>query len=123
MIKVLSKQQKGFIQYAILIFLLLSLLTLFFTSFLHIKLDEAKKSEVLSREKNLVLAEDTIISNRIHRISGDLMFVADCLRLSDNGDGTSSDVQKHLIAFSNRKAIYNQIRFIDTDGNEIIRVN
>ena len=63
MIKVLSKQQKGFIQYAILIFLLLSLLTLFFTSFLHIKLDEAKKSEVLSREKNLVLAEDTIISN------------------------------------------------------------
>ena len=123
MIKVLSKQQKGFIQYAILIFLLLSLLTLFFTSFLHIKLDEAKKSEVLSREKNLVLAEDTIISNRIHRISGDLMFVADCLRLSDNGDGTSSDVQKHLIAFSNRKAIYDQIRFIDTDGNEIIRVN
>ena len=49
--------------------------------------------------------------------------MADCLRLNDNGDGDYSEVEMQWIAFSNRKMIYDQIRYIDVDGNEIIRVN
>ncbi|HPD88467.1 MAG TPA: sensor domain-containing diguanylate cyclase [Oscillospiraceae bacterium] len=123
MIKVLFKQKKAFIQYAIFIFLLLSLIILSISSFLQYKLNEAKKIELLNNEQSLIRTEDTIISNRINRISGDLLYVADCFRLNDNGDGDYSEVEKQWVAFSNRKMIYDQIRFIDTDGNEIIRVN
>lgn len=123
MIKGLLKQKKSFIQSSVIIFIILSLLTLLFTSFLQFKLYESKKSELLNNEQNLIMTENTLISNRFNRISGDLLYVADCFRLNDNGDGDYSEVEKQWLAFSNRKEIYDQIRFIDIDGNEIIRVN
>jgi len=123
MIKILLKQKKIFIQYGIATFLILSLLILVFTSFLQYKLNEAKKNELHNSEQSLIKTENTIISNRINRISGDLLYVADCLRLNDNSNGNYSEVEKQWISFSNRKIIYDQIRFIDVDGNEVIRVN
>ena len=71
----------------------------------------------------MIRTENTVISNRINRISGDLLYVADCLRLNDNRDGNYSEVEEQWITFSNRKMIYDQIRFIDVVGNEIIRAN
>jgi len=123
MLKVLSKQKKAFFLYTIALFLILSFIVLFLTSFFQYKLDEVKKSNLLDSEQNLINTENTVIANRINRISGDLLYVADCLRLNDNGDANYSEVEKLWLAFSNRKMIYDQIRFIDVDGNEIIRVN
>ena len=123
MLKVLLEQKKTFFLYVIVLFFLLSFIVLFLTSFFQYKLDGVKKSELLNNEQNLISTENSVISNRINRISGDLLYVADCLRLSDNGDGNYSEVEKQWIAFSNRKMIYDQIRFINVDGNEIIRVN
>ena len=123
MIKVLLKQKKTFIKYTIILFLLLSLLVLFFTLFLQFNLNKTKKREILNNEQSLLRAESTIILNRISRISGDLLYVTDCLRLNDNSYGNYLEVEKQWLAFSNRKMIYDQIRFIDVDGNEIIRVN
>ena len=71
----------------------------------------------------MISTENTVISNRINRISGDLLYLADCFRLNDNENGNFSALEKQWVAFSNRKMIYDQIRFIDVDGNEIIRVN
>lgn len=123
MLEVLLKQKKTFVQYLIVLFLILSFTVLFLTSFFQYKLDEVKKVELLNNEQNLIRTENTVISNRINRISGDLLYVADCLRLNDNRDGNYSEVEKQWITFSNRKMIYDQIRFIDVVGNEIIRVN
>lgn len=94
MIKGLLKQKKSFIQSSVIIFIILSLLTLLFTSFLQFKLNESKKSELLNNEQNLIMTENTLISNRFNRISGDLLYVADCFRLNDNGDGDYSEVEK-----------------------------
>ncbi len=123
MIKVILKQKKVFFKYTIILFLIFSIITLTSTSLVQYKLNEAKKSELQNYEQSLINTENTIISNRINRISGDLMYVADSLRLNDNGDGNYIEVEKQWIAFSNRKMIYDQIRFIDVDGNEVIRVN
>ena len=78
-----------------------------------------KKSELLKGEQNIVGVENTIIFNKINRISGDLLYVADCLRLNDNGTADYKEVEKQWIAFSNRKTLYDQIRFIDVEGNEV----
>lgn len=84
MITGLLKQKRSFIQNSVIIFIILSLLTLLFTSFLQFKLNESQKSELLNNEQNLIMTENTLISNRFNRISGDLLYVADCFRLNDN---------------------------------------
>ena len=123
MIHVILKQKRAFIQYAAAIFVVFSLLTVSFTSFLQYQLFEAKRKELLIGEQSLIKTENAIMSNRIGRISGDLLYIADCFRLNDKGDGDHSAVEKLWLAFSDRIRIYDQIRFIDADGNEIIRVN
>ncbi len=123
MIKVLQKQKKVFIKYFIFMFMLLSILILFFTLFLEYKLSDVKRNEFLDKEKSIIMTENTLIANRINRISGDLLYVADCFRLNDNSDGNYSEVEKQWLAFSNRKKLYDQIRFIDLNGNEVIRIN
>jgi len=121
--KVLKKQKRGLIQYTLGLFLVFGLAILIVSSLLQYKINEVKKSELLKSEQNIVGVENTIIFNKINRISGDLLYVADCLRLNDNGTKDYKEVEKQWIAFSNRKTLYDQIRFIDVEGNEVIRIN
>ena len=123
LIKVLKKQKRVVIQYTVGLFLIFGLAILIVSSLLQYKINEVKKSELLKGEQNTVGVENTIIFNRINRISGDLLYVADCLQLNDNGTADYKEVEKQWIAFSNRKMIYDQIRFIDVEGNEVIRIN
>ncbi len=120
---VISKQKKTFIKYAVIIFLILSVFTLSIISYVQYKLNESKRNEILNRNQILLETENTIIATRFSRVSGDLLYVADCFRLNDNGDGDYSEVEKQWVAFANRKTIYDHIRFIDIEGNEIVRVN
>lgn len=123
LIKVLRKQKRVVIQYTVGLFLMFGLAILIVSSLLQFKINEVKKSELLKGEQNIVGVENTIIFNKINRISGDLLYVADCLRLNDNGTADYKEVEKQWIAFSNRKTLYDQIRFIDVEGNEVIRIN
>ena len=123
MIKSLLKQKKVFIQYAVLIILVLFLASLLVSSYLQSLSDETAKNELLINEKNTVLTANAVLSNRIGGISGDLMYAADCFRLGDHGDGDYTEVEQQWLAFSNRKKTFDQIRFLDADGNELIRVN
>ena len=119
----LMKQKSVIIRYALGIFLILGIAVLIVSSLIQFKIRVAKRKELLKNEKNIIGAENTIISNKINRISGDLLYVADCLRLNDDGTKDYEDVEKQWLAFSNRKTLYDQIRFIDMDGNEVIRIN
>ena len=56
-------------------------------------------------------------------LSGDLLYLTDCLRLNDDGTNNYVDAEKLWLAFSNRRTLYDQIRFIDMEGNEVIRIN
>ncbi|URN82863.1 sensor domain-containing diguanylate cyclase [Acetobacterium wieringae] len=77
----------------------------------------------MAQQQQLVAVEKTIISNKVNRLATDLLYATDALALGDNGRGDYSDAEDHWLAFANRKMIYDQIRFIDVDGNEVIRVN
>lgn len=123
LIKVLKKQKRVLIQYTLGLFLVFGLAILIVSSLLQFKINEVKKSELLDVEQNTVGSENTLIYNKINRISGDLLYVTDCLRLNDNGTTDYKEVEKQWIAFSNRRTLYDQIRFIDVEGNEVIRIN
>ena len=68
--------------------------------------------------------EGTIIANKVGGLVGDVLFIADSMLLEDTRDYTDDSIIVQLwIAFSNREQIYDQIRYLDTDGNEVIRIN
>lgn len=119
----LMKQKSVIIRYALGIFAVLGLAVLIVSSLIQFEIREVKRKELLKNEQNIISAENTIISNKINRISGDLLYVTDCLRLNDDGTNNYADVEKLWLAFSNRRTLYDQIRFIDMEGEEIIRIN
>ena len=121
--KVLIKQKKILIQYTVGMFLIFGLVILIISSILELKINKVKKNDLLKNEQNIIEVENAIISNKINKISGDLLYINDCLRLNDEGNSNYGNVEEQWLAFSNRKMIYDQIRFIDLEGNEVIRVN
>ena len=119
----LMKQKSVIIRYALGIFAVLGLAVLIVSSLIQFEIREVKRKELLKNEQNIISAENTIISNKINRISGDLLYVTDCLHLNDDGTNNYADVERQWLAFSNRRTLYDQIRFIDMEGNEVIRIN
>lgn len=117
------KQKKLFFKYAIFFFLAFSIIALSVTSIISVNLNEVQKSALLNSEQRLLSVENAIISSRLNKITGDLLFITDSFKLNDNENADYSELEKEWVAFSNRRMIYDQIRFIDTAGNEIIRVN
>ncbi|MEA4972478.1 MAG: diguanylate cyclase [Candidatus Metalachnospira sp.] len=85
--------------------------------------DKVQKQEIIINEQRLVDVERAIISNKINRLVSDVLYISDSLKLNDDGNGDYSKVEQQWLAFSNRKTLYDQIRFIDLIGNEVIRVN
>lgn len=123
LIEVFKKQKRLIVLHTVELFSVFSLAILIISSLLQHQIDEVKKNELLKAEQNIIDVENTIIFNKMNRISGDLLYVTDCLRLEDNGSGEYDEVEKQWIAFSNRRTLYDQIRFIDVKGNEVIRIN
>ncbi|MDO9491016.1 diguanylate cyclase domain-containing protein [Acetobacterium sp.] len=121
--KTISKDTKKTILYTVGLFLILSLVFFVITLVIQVNVDAAQKNEIMTQEEQLVRVEKTIISNKVNRLATDLLYVTDALKLGDSGRGDYSAAEEHWLAFSNRKMIYDQIRFIDVDGNEVIRVN
>lgn len=121
--KIINKETKKTIFYTLGMFFFFSLAFFVITLVIQINTDMAEKDEIMTQEKQLVDVEKTIITNKVDRLATDLLYVTDALELGDNSRSDYSTVADHWLAFSNRKMIYDQIRFIDVDGNEVIRVN
>jgi diguanylate cyclase (GGDEF)-like protein len=121
--KAINKDTKKTILYTLGVFLILSLVFFLITLVIQINADTVSKNEIMNQEEQQLDVEKTIVANKVNRLTTDLLYVTDALKLGDNGRGDYADVEDHWLAFANRKMIYDQIRFIDVDGNEVIRVN
>ncbi|MGE4509241.1 MAG: diguanylate cyclase [Eubacteriaceae bacterium] len=111
------------LKFMTLIFVGLSLVTIVVTAYFQCKMNEQEKYHVISQEKVVLESEQSAIYNKLNKRTAELLFLSDCLRLHDSGDGDYTEVTADWLAFSNRKQIYDQIRFIDINGDEIIRVD
>lgn len=121
--RALLKERKKIILYAFSIFITLSLAYLLITLVIQSNSDKIYKKEIISSEKRLVDLERRNISNKVNALISDILYISDSLKISNTSIGNYSELKQQWIAFSNRKKIYDQIRFIDKDGNEVIRVN
>ncbi len=123
MIKNIFKQKGTFFKSLLILFLISSCLTLFFTSYLQYQLNEVRKKELINQEDDLIHTESEIVFGRLNMVSNDLMYVLDCLRLNDSPETSYSEVKDLWEAFSDRRKIYDQIRYIDVNGDELVRIN
>lgn len=121
--KAINKDTKKTMLYTLGLFLILSLVFFLITLVIQINADTVLKNEIMSQEQLLVDVEKTIVANKVNRLTTDLLYLTDILAMGDSGRGDYSDVEDHWLAFTNRKMIYDQIRFINADGDEVIRVN
>lgn len=119
--KILQKKKKEITIYALIIFAVVSVFYIAVAFVIQLNTDSSQKSEIIKTEERLVEAERVIIMNKIDRLISDSLFMADILHYYEN-DYTAEQLQKQWIDFSNRKKIYDQIRYIDIDGNEIVRI-
>jgi len=84
---------------------------------------DAQREKMFTNQQDLVDTERTVITSKIDRLTDDLIYVRDSLKLNTADGGDPSSVIPGWIAFADSQKIYDQIRFIDVNGNEVIRVN
>lgn len=65
------------------------------------------------------------LQEKIGNVVSDLLILSESLSLDATFDGTSSFARlgEEYVLFSQRRMVYDQIRFIDNDGKETVRVN
>lgn len=121
--KELIKLKKNIILHGVCIFIVVSFVYLAIAVVLQINTNELKKSEMIKNEERLLNVEQDVISYRIDRVVSDVLYIADNFEAHSVNTSDFTNIEKEWISFSNRKRIYDQIRFIDVDGNERIRIN
>ena len=123
LIKKLFGEKKRIFLYTFFAVFILGITYLSVSLIIRINSDKIQQAEIVNSEEQLVDIEKTIVSNKVNRLVTDVLYIADSLRLNDISSGDYSEIEKQWMAFSNRKKIYDQIRYIDLEGNEIIRIN
>ncbi len=78
-----------------------------------------------NNEAILIEAEKKIIQVKLDHLADDLRYISHetCLVDYVSGEGQLEEVIYNWILFSQSKDVYDQIRYIDTEGNERIRIN
>ncbi len=87
------------------------------------RVNELKFDEVKENEKGLVNFQNQLLGKQFRNVLGDLHYLqhvyAEDLMNSENVDQIADD----WLEFSNQRQFYDQIRFINADGDEVIRIN
>lgn len=121
--KLFKNNCKSLLLKSLFIFIILSLIYLSGAIFINSETNSVHKREVITNEERLIDTEKTIISNKMDNVIGDILYVSDSLSLYDDNSSDKEKLLTQLVDFSNRRKVYDQIRFIDLDGNEKIRIN
>jgi methyl-accepting chemotaxis protein len=86
-----------------------------------------QKDLILSDESNLIEVKQETIIKDFNAIISDLMYLSEITDLENlkNPENTSyrQRLEEEFVSFIKRKGLYDQIRYIDTSGMEILRVN
>ncbi len=122
-IQMLLKEKRIAQLFTLLIFLVMAFVFLVVTYVLQVNEDRIIRSEVEITEYDLVQLEKSTIANKIQRRASDVLFVVDSLYLSGEMLSGFNEIERPWIAFSDRYQIYDQIRYIDSSGQEKIRIN
>ena len=102
---------------------LLNSITIIILFYLDSQIIKVKRNEIISNEKALIKLGQKIIENDISKVLGDLHFFQESITLTFKTGSDIKNLENIWLYFSNRSKMYDQIRYLDNDGNEKIRIN
>ena len=86
-----------------------------------------ERAIIETRVQGTVESRIEMIESEFQLIVSDLMFLSDhneLLKVLESGEaGQRESLAAEYLSFSARKGIYDQIRFLDETGREVVRVN
>ena len=109
--------------YCLSAFLILSIAYFAVAIIIRVNSNNSRKAEIINSEQQIADVEKTIISNKINRLITDVLYITDSFQLNESSSGNYSEIEKQWLAFADRKKVYDQIRYIDFEGNEEIRID
>lgn len=120
--KLLEAKKKIFL-YGLTLFIIMSFINLMFLYYLHMSTNKIKETELIGNEKRVVDFESNVFFNKINVLTSDVLYISDTYNLHRLNSEKLKEIEKEWISFSDRRGVYDQIRFIDIDGDEKIRIN
>jgi diguanylate cyclase (GGDEF)-like protein len=118
-----KSEAKEILLYTLLIFIALSVPLIFALFYVESYNLKNSKNEITNSETGLINAEKSVIAAKVDRLASDTLYLKDTVSIAGLSPAGYSTIQKQWIAFANHQRCYDQIRFIDIKGNELIRVN
>ena len=113
--KLRAEDSKPFFLSLLFVFLGISLLFLIATMLIQAEANRVKRMEIDISERSLIASEEYFVNYKITRLTSDLQFINDTMELND-------PVHKGYNNIDSRK-VYDQIRFLNTQGDELVRVD
>ena len=110
------------ITYFLISFLIIFILSFSVIFIMEKEISKSKSEDIMASETRIVTTKTQILEDALYRIIGDLGYLNHVysLRLSENVD--SDEIAIEWTELAKHKKIYDQIRYIDKNGNEIIKI-
>lgn len=122
--EMLRTQKRRLLLYTLIVFSVMAVVFTAVAMYEQNHADTISRIEIDNNESNLIDIEKTLISGKVERLVSDALYIADSLHINETFHHDDySEIVQQWISFSNGKGVYDQIRYLDLDGNEIIRVN
>lgn len=86
----------------------------------------SQKAVLNSREKNLTDLVSQAVRDELQNVSSDLFYLANLPQLQEyltTGGVPPASLTENILLFSKHRKAYDQIRYIDSSGMEVIRIN
>ena len=119
--KMINKVNKP-ITYFLISFLIIFILSFSVIFIMEKEISKSKSEDIMASETRIVTTKTQILEDALYRIIGDLGYLNHVysLKLSENVD--SDEIATEWTELAKHKKIYDQIRYIDKNGNEIIKI-
>ncbi len=117
------KSKKTFFLSLLSIFVALSFVLLAISMLILSDENKIKRAEVDISERSMIASEEYFITYKFNRLISDLRFICDSLSLNYPANGDFSKVAALWLSYSENRGVYDQIRFIDLSGNEVVRID
>ena len=118
-----SGDKKTFLLWFGLVFVAISIIFLVTTMLLQAENNRYKRITVDITERSLINSEQYFIEYKIGRLISDLQFIYNTLEQNVATHDEPVELEELWRAYADGRMVYDQIRYLDADGNEIIRVD
>lgn len=118
-----EKKKSMFLVSLLVSFFAISIVSTFFLVLFLSQSNALNRTEIQASEESAVHTVSYFITYKINRLASDLEFVSNVLLDHYPYSEDYSDVASIWLSYSSSRTVYDQIRYLDAEGNEIIRVN